>query len=141
MNKAEKKEERFGSFAKMIRQLFSYFFVGGAAALVEWATFWLFNDVININYLLATFLAFMASTFVNLLIGRVTTFKNAEVRNHKKEAAAVYMISAAGLGFNLLLMFIFVSGISISAMPAKIISTGIVFFWNFFARKFWIYKI
>lgn len=61
-----------------------------------------------------------------------------------KELFLVFLVSAIGLGFNLLLMFIFVRLLGMNTnllkTAAKIMATGIVFVWNFVSRKIWIYR-
>lgn len=130
--------------SKNIKQFLSYFGVGGAAALVEWATFFLM-DRIGVPYLIATIIAFVVATFANWYLGRVFTFKDSAYRDKKgKEIFLVFFVSAVGLGFNLLLMYLFVDVIGMNTnllkTVAKVIATGIVFIWNFLSRKLWIYK-
>lgn len=129
-----------------IRQLISYVFVGGIAAIVEWVCFGLFSNVLNINYIFSTALAFIFSTAVNWILGRLWTFKNNNSYSNKRviEAVLVYSVSALGLVFNMLLMYLFVTVIGLNTpflkIVSKVIATGIVFFWNFLARKFVIYR-
>ena len=128
-----------------IRQFISYFWVGGTAALVEWVTFYLLERFTGISYLLATVLAFVVSTTVNWILGRTFTFKESRYTEKRgKEFFLVFLVSAIGLGLNLLLMFFFVSGLGMDTdllkTAAKVMSTGIVFIWNFLSRKLWIYR-
>lgn len=129
-----------------IKQFISYFFVGGCAAIVEWVMFFLFDTVVGIPYLIATILAFLVSTTANWLIGRATTFKENDTYKDKRgaEAVLVFGVSAMGLVFNLLLMYLFVNvmGLNTSLLKtgSKIMATGIVFIWNFLVRKLVIYK-
>ena len=130
---------------KNIRQFLSYFGVGGVSALVEWGAFSLLEYVFNLPYLLATALAFIVSTTVNWFLGRTFTFKGSSYQNRRaKELFLVFLVSAVGLGFNLLLMFVLVSLLGMNTnllkTAAKILATGIVFFWNFLSRKLWIYR-
>ena len=94
-----------------IKQFISYVFVGGIAAIVEWVCFWLFADVLDLNYIFATALAFIFSTAVNLILGRLWTFKNNKTYSGKRgiEIVLIYSVSALGLVFNMLLMYLFVS--------------------------------
>ena len=131
--------------SKTIRQFISYFFVGGAAALVEWSVFSLLEYLLDLPYLLATVLAFLVSTTVNWILGRTFTFKNSSYQKKKaKEAFLVFAASAVGLGLNLLLMVLFVDvfGMNTNFLKtvAKVLATGIVFFWNYLSRKLWIYR-
>lgn len=124
-----------------IKQFISYFFVGGIAALVEWATFFIFESIIGLGYLLATVISFAFATTVNWILGRHFTFKT-EAKNNKKfiDALVVFLVSGVGLGFNMVLMYLFVGLLGLWPLFGKILSTGIVFLWNFAARKYIIYK-
>ena len=131
--------------AKGIKQFLSYFGVGGVSALVEWAVFSLLEYLLDMPYLLATILAFIFSTTTNWFLGRTFTFKESAYKDKKaKEIFLVFLVSAIGLGFNLLLMYLFVDvfGMNTNLLKtiAKILSTGIVFIWNFLSRKLWIYR-
>ena len=132
--------------AKTVRQFLSYFCVGGVAALVEWSVFSLLEYMLDLPYLLATFLAFLVSTTVNWILGRTFTFKNSDFQKKKtKEALLVFAVSAVGLVFNLMLMVLFVDIVGMNSnflkTVAKILATGIVFIWNYLSRKLWIYKV
>lgn len=129
-----------------MKQFLSYFSVGGVSALVEWTLFALLLYLLDMSYPVATTLAFIMSTTTNWYLGRTFTFKDSEAYKGKsvKEYLLVFLVSAIGLGFNILLMFFFVDvlGMNTKIMQtsAKVISTGIVFMWNFLSRKFLIYK-
>lgn len=128
-----------------IRQFLSYFWVGGVSALVEWLVFSLLDTLLELPYLLSTVLAFLCSTTVNWFLGRTFTFKDSAYRDQKaKEIFLVFIVSAVGLLFNLLLMYFFVTVLGtdthLQRTIAKILSTGIVFIWNYVSRKCWIYR-
>ncbi len=131
--------------SKDVKQFLSYFGVGGVSALIEWGLFSLLEYLFNIPYLLATILAFIASTTTNWYLGRVFTFKeSAYTEKRTKELFLVFLVSVIGLGFNLLLMYLFVDvfGMNTNMLKslAKVLATGIVFVWNYLSRKLWIYR-
>lgn len=131
--------------SKNVKQFLSYFGVGGVSALVEWGVFSLLEYLLNMPYLVATILAFIVSTTTNWYLGRIFTFKvSAYTEKKAKELFLVFLVSAIGLGFNLLLMYLFVDvmGMNTNLLKtiAKILATGIVFIWNYLSRKLWIYK-
>ena len=129
-----------------IKQFISYFFVGGVAAIVEWVMFFIFANVLQINYFVSTVIAFIFSTTANWILGRITTFKDNNTYKDKKakEAFLVFIVSAIGLLFNLILMYLFVTVMgfdsSLGKTLSKIAATGIVFIWNFLIRKVSIYR-
>ena len=129
-----------------IKQFISYFFVGGVAAIVEWVMFFIFANVLQINYFVSTVIAFIFSTTANWILGRITTFKDNNTYKDKKakEAFLVFVVSAIGLLFNLILMYLCVTVMgfdsALGKTLSKIAATGIVFIWNFLIRKLVIYK-
>ena len=131
--------------SKSVRQFISYFGVGGAAALVEWVAFYLFASVLRIQYLLATALAFILSTTANWFLGRVFTFKDSAYKDKKvREITLVFAVSAIGLLFNMGLMYLFVTVLKMDTdilkVVSKVLASGIVFVWNYLARKCFIYR-
>lgn len=132
--------EGLSSLARTGRQLIQYGFVGGAAALVEWISYFSFDTILRWHYMLATVLAFLIATFVNWVVGHYTMFRNAAKGGMAGEIFGVYIVSGIGLLLNLLFMYVFVAKLQISGVPAKIISTGLVFIWNFISRKIFIYR-
>ena len=132
--------------SKSVRQFFSYFGVGGVSALVEWTVFSVLEYLFDLPYLLATVMAFLVSTSTNWFLGRKYTFKDSDYKGKKTtEIVMVFVVSAIGLVFNLALMYMFVSVLKMDTnfqkSVAKVLSTGIVFIWNFLSRKLWIYKV
>ena len=123
---------------KAIKEFFLYLVVGGIATATEWLVFFLL-DKCYLHYAVATVIAYIVSTFVNWLAGRLLVFKQSE-QKFLKEIVSVYLASIVGLLGNLLLMWIAVDLLSANEMLSKVNATGIVFLYNFLVRKFWIYK-
>lgn len=129
-------------------KLVLYLFVGGTAALVEWALFYIF-----ITYILnglglgltaltmtATCLAFCLSTLYHYFLGNVLVFDSGSRYDRTKELSLVFLVSIMGLGFNLLLMYIFVSLLAWQPMLSKVLTSCIVVIWNYLSRKKWIFR-
>lgn len=121
-----------------IKELFLYLIVGGIATVSEWAVFFLL-DLCAVHYALATIVAYLLSTFVNWLAGRLLVFKENNLP-FLKEIISIYLASIIGLLLNLLIMWVAVDLLSVSEMLSKIAATAIVFAYNFLVRKFLIYK-
>jgi len=119
--------------------MMKYVFAGGTAALVEWSCFGISIGVAHLHYLAAVMLSFVLATGVNYILSSRFVFSSGRHPAHK-EIVLLYVVSAVGLVSNLLLMSFFVGVLSVPAMPAKIASTGIIFVWNFTARKIWIFS-
>ena len=126
--------------ALMRSDLFLYLIVGGLATIVEWSGFWIFFNMLYIQYLLATALAFAFSTFANWLFGRLLVFRGKQNQSLLKEIASIYLTSIGGLILNLLIMYGMVDFLSMGEMVAKITATVLVFSYNYLIRKKLIYK-
>jgi dolichol-phosphate mannosyltransferase len=120
--------------------LFLYLIVGALATIVEWSGFWIFFDMLRIQYLLATALAFVFSTFANWLLGRILVFRGKQNQSLLKELLSIYLTSIGGLLLNLGIMYVMVDFCSIQEMIAKITATVLVFSYNYLIRKKLIYK-
>lgn len=129
-------------------KLLLYLFVGGTAALVEWVLFYLlYTYVLNSLGLgltaltmLATSLAFCLSTLYHYFLGNVLVFDSGSRYDRGKELSLVFLVSIMGLGFNLLLMYIFVSLLGWQPMLSKVLTSCIVVVWNYLSRKKWIFR-
>ena len=128
-------------------KLVLYLFVGGTAALFEWGMFYLF-----IHYLLqglgwgittltmtATAMAFCLSTLFRYFLGNILVFDSGSRYERGKELSLVFLVSIMGLGFNLLLMYIFVTLLGWEPMLSKVLTSCIVVVWNYLSRKKWIF--
>lgn len=120
-----------------IKDFLLYLIVGGIATVAEWVLFYVFDK--GLHYLPATIIAYILSTFVNWLAGRVLVFKN-NGQSFLKEILSIYIASIVGLLLNLLIMWVAVDLADINEMISKIIATAIVFTYNFLVRKLLIYK-
>lgn len=121
-----------------IKDFFLYLIVGGIATISEWIIFFIL-DKCSIYYIAATIIAYMLSTFVNWLAGRVLVFKESN-QSFIKEIISIYVSSIIGLLLNLFLMWIAVDLLKVNKMLSKIAATAIVFIYNFLVRKLYIYK-
>lgn len=121
-------------------QLFRYGFVGAIAFVVDYGTMILLREVAGLNYLLAAAISFLLGLTVNYLISISWVFNTGRHVNPKVEFIAFTLIGVIGLGLNELIMYISTDCLSIHYMLSKLISTALVFFWNFLARKVMLFN-
>ena len=126
--------------SKQLKDLFLYLIVGGLATIVEWAAFWVFSTPLHIQYLVATAMAFVLSTFANWVFGRLLVFKDPGGQSLARELVSIYLASVVGLILNLIIMYIMVHFLSIHEMISKMTATVLVFAYNFLIRKLVIYR-
>lgn len=129
---------------KNMNQFMRYLIVGGTATVVEWGLFWVFVYPLKWDQNLGFIVAYILSTFVNLIFGRHFAFKSAVankgLRAFLRESSLVYIVAAVSCILNVLLLNFFTIVFNMDSMLAKVVTTGIVFIFNFLARKLGIYR-
>ncbi len=120
-------------------QLFRYGFVGGIAFIVDFTVYCLLAWL-GLHYLAAGVVAFLVAFAANFCISRVLIFQPGKDDSIQKEIILVLIISGIGLLLTELLLFLGVRVLEMDFRVSKIAATIIVLFWNYFARKMFVYK-
>ena len=115
-------------------QFFRYLFVGGFAAVVNIGSLYVFTEFAHLYYLVANILGFLLGLLTNYLLSKWLVFSKENDLNKITEFIIYAIIGVVGLGLDTGFVWLFTT-IGIYYMIGKIISTGLVFIWNFFARK------
>ena len=89
---------------------------------------------------LSATLSFIAGLVVNYIISCIWVFNNSKFRNRIVEFLFFAAIGVVGLGFNDLLIWLFTDCIGTHYMFSKIVAAAMVYLWNFFARKYLVFK-
>ncbi len=121
-------------------QFIRYFFVGGIAAVVNIGLLFVISELLNINYIIANILAFIAGLITNYCLSKKFVFTNNNSMNKMFELFMYTLIGVLGLIFDTFILWLFTSKFKIYYMISKVISTILTFIWNFLARKI-LYKI
>ena len=118
-------------------QLFRYGFVGGVAFVVDYGSLFLLTHYAGVPYLWSAAVAFLLGLVTNYLLSISWVFRHIGTMQLWQEFVVFAIIGVVGLGFNELIMYAGTDVLGLHYMISKLISTALVFFWNFFARK-WI---
>ena len=124
----------------LVGQLFRYAIVGGISFVVDYGSLWLLTEKAGLPYLWSAALAFILGLICNYLLSTAWVFGESRIKNAWGEFLAFAIIGVIGLGLNELIMYACTDGLGFHYMLSKIVSTGIVFFWNFLARRFLVFK-
>lgn len=116
-------------------QLIRYGFVGGVAFVADYCSLYAFTEWCGIQYLVSAALAFVIGLTVNYILSNLIVFTTHRLTNRWLEFAVFAIIGVIGLGLNELIMYCATDLLGLHYMISKLISTALVFFWNFFARK------
>jgi len=118
-------------------QFMRYFLVGGTSAVVDLAIFTYLVHYWDMQYLLAAFFGYMVGLAWNHIISIYWVFESKHSR--WKEVMMVFLIALGGLLWTELILYVLVEFAHVDAVFAKIVSQGLVLFWNFGMRKFYVF--
>jgi putative flippase GtrA len=109
--------------------------VGGAAACVDIGLFALLAKGMGLPYLQVAVGSFLLATLVNYLLSIRFVFVSGQRFRRRWEVAMVFAVSAFGLAVNSGVLWLCVELAHADLLVAKVVATGVVFFWNYFARR------
>lgn len=141
-------------------QFFRSIFVGGIASVVDMGVLILCKELFGMGESLAAVLGFIAGLTVNYIVSTFWVFAKAKVKNRAADFIGFAVIGIIGLGLTELIIAPFAeksifggAGILVkntvfgSLIPVdkyyiigKILAIVLVYMWNFFARKFILYR-
>lgn len=144
MNKAEifpsLKSLFSGKTNNYFLQLFRYTFVGGFAFMVDFGTLYILTDYLKIYYLISAGIAFILGLIVNYLLSIKWVFNVRVVENHMLEFLIFSLIGLVGLGLTEFFLWLFTDILLIYYLVSKAITAFMVYFWNFTARKIFLFN-
>lgn len=123
-----------------IIQLIRYTLVGGLAFSIDFGTLFFLTEYIDINYLISAGIAFLLGLLINYSISVRWVFHSRSMENRILEFLLFSVIGLVGLGLNELFLWILTDLLMIYYLFSKLITTFIVYFWNFFARKLLLFR-
>ena len=130
----------YGSTDKLLVQFVRYFFVGGFAFVVDFGLLYILTEYARLHYLLSATLSFISGLLVNYIISCIWVFSNSKFKNRLVEFLFFAAIGVVGLLLNDALIWLFTDCIGTHYMFSKIVAAAIVYLWNFFARKYLVFR-
>lgn len=97
--------------------------------------------LIQVDYAIAIFIGYSSGLGVNYYIGRKYIFTaGTKLKNEHREFIAVASVAFIGMILNIAIVKTLSFSIwNINPLYSRIIAIGVVFFWNYFLRKIFIY--
>jgi putative flippase GtrA len=116
-----------------------YFFVGGASFLANFVIFLMFVHLMGLHWVLGNIAGFIAGTFINYVLSVRFVFKSKNFLRRDFEVYLTFMVSALGVGLETILIHLEHDVASLNLNVSKLGAAGVVFFWNYGARRFLIF--
>jgi putative flippase GtrA len=121
-------------------QLLRYVLSGGFTFLADIVCLYLLTEFVGLHYILSSILSFLVGLTLNYLLSIFWIFNKRVMSKKYVEFGIFFLISSIGLGLTVLFMYLFTEIIHLYYLQSKIISAGMVFFWNFSAKKTILFK-
>ena len=131
---------------KEIERFSRFLAVGAVGTLLDFSLLTLLK-LAGLPTLLANSLSFTAGLVNNFTWNRLWTFGDAIQPDWRRQLVQFTAVSLVGLALNNLIMLSLegIFGAMLNQpdwgyLPAKVIATGVVVFWNYFANRMWTFK-
>jgi putative flippase GtrA len=121
-------------------QLFRYIFGGGVAFAVDFISLFVLTNYLGIYYLISAAIAFTLGLLLNYILSVKWVFNRRTIENRTFEFGIFAFIGIVGLGLNEVFIWFFTQDLQIYYLISKILASIIILFWNFFARKFILFR-
>ena len=125
---------------KLLNQILKFGVVGGLAFIIDYGILIFLTEVFHMNYLISRTISFIVSVIFNYIMSIFWVFDVDENKNRTTVFSVFIILSVIGLLLNDLFMWVFVDGMSIHYLIAKIIATLLVMIYNFITRKLFLEK-
>lgn len=121
-------------------QAVRYLIAGTIAFVVDFALLKTFTEALGIHYLISAVIGYCAGLAVSYLLSILWVFDKRRLENKWAELFSFAMIGAAGLGLTSFFMWLLTDKAGIFYLLSKIITTVLVFTWNFAAKKVFLFS-
>lgn len=115
--------------------LAKFFILGGILSVCEWAFFYSLS--LLVHYLLANIIAFILFSLIGVFVYKGFIFAESRF-SLKTQIFITYLINIIGLALSTGILYALVE-FDLSILSSKIISSFLVAFYGYFARKRFIY--
>lgn len=134
------REDKKASLRRLFVDAMKYGAVSVIALAVDFGSLLILHSVFNIHYLLAATISFLFGLVVNYTLSHERVFTDPVIKNRPVNFLVFAVIGVIGLIGNDFIMWFGHECMGLTVFWSKCIAVGIVFFWNFLARRQLLYS-
>lgn len=142
---------RLGINPKEAERFSKFLVVGTIGFVVDFGTLTLLKELFNTPTLIANTISFTAAVISNFTFNRYWTYPDSRDKALSSQLGQFAIVSIIGLAINNTLLILLEGPfdslmIAVGVMvgrgyiPAKVVATIVVLFWNFFINRYWTYN-
>lgn len=121
-------------------QVFRYVMSGTLAYAVDYCSLIVLVEVFSVYYLTAALAAFLLGSVTSYVLNVMWVFDKRTFKNKYFEIFIFVVIAIAGLAMNQYMIWFFTENVKFHYLFSKLVATMVVFTWNFFARKYILFR-
>ncbi|WFT83455.1 GtrA family protein [Methylobacterium sp. CB376] len=121
----------------LARQFTTYVTIGFGALAVHYGLLVLLVELGRVDPVPAAILGYVAGGFVSYTLNRRHTY--ASDRPHGEALWRFVVVAGCGLVLTWVLMALLIRWAGLTYLPAQVVTTGLVVFWNFSGNKLWTF--
>ena len=121
-------------------QVFRYVLSGALAYGVDYCSLIVFVEIFKIYYLTAALVAFLLGSITAYILNVRWVFDKRTFKNRYFEISIFIVIGVVGLILNQYIIWFFTENVNFHYLFSKLVATMIVVIWNFFARKYILFR-
>ena len=138
----------FGIKPKEAERFFKFLVVGTIGFVVDFGTLTLLKETTSLATVVANTISFTMAVISNFTLNRYWTYPDSRSKSIMSQMGQFAVVSIIGLAINNLILVLLepvfdalLANLVIPGyIPAKVIATIVVLFWNFFVNRFWTYS-
>ncbi len=121
--------------------LYKFLLLGILSTVIDYAVYASLLSV-GVYYMIAIVLGYSLGFTINFFLGRKLVFIHGrKVKHLQHELLGTIAIAILGVGLNILIVYLLsFAFFDIDVLYARVCAIGIVFFWNYMMRKWFVYR-
>lgn len=116
-------------------KILRYLVVGAVGALIDIALFTLATYLLDLPWLISSIASSLVSTLAGYYLSILFVFKSGVRYKKVQEISGVFLISFIAFIMHQSLLFIFIEILNINIIISKVITIGLIFFFNYLSRS------
>lgn len=135
----------FGKLVKdpsgnILIQIVRYFVSGGVAFAVDAGLLYLLTEWAGLHYLYSSTISFSVGLVITYLFSIFWVFDNRSLKSKWAEFLIFVLIGVVGLLLTNFFLWVFTDKLGLYYLVSKVITTVLVFIWNFIAKKTLLFR-
>lgn len=129
-----------GKAESVRHQVFRYGVGGNASTIADFSLLAFMIEVLRVHFFISAVVSFIVGVFVSYIFNIYWVFHERKYSKKRHEFGIFILISVVGLVITSAVILSLTKEFEVHYLMSKVVASASVFFWNFFARKQFLFK-